>query len=215
MSSTLGSPSAAAATPLPVPPPAATRATSPGWRDPRLWVGVAIVAASVLTGSRVLASADDTVAVWVVYRDVGPGETLSPDDLVAERVRFADDTRLEAYFTAADALPGELPLLRGLGSGELLPRAAIGAADATDTVELSLAVAPLLVPPSVGAGSVVDIYLSDRAERSGSAQPAVAALSEVSVVAAPASAAGTSVLSARLMPAKSYSLASFGTPSRS
>jgi len=136
----------------------------------------------------VLAGADDTVAVWVVARDVGPGERLSPDDLVAERVRFADDTRLEAYFTAADALPGELPLLRGLGSGELLPRAAIGAADATDTVELSLAVAPLLVPPSVGAGSVVDIYLSDRAERSGSAQPAVAALSEVSVVAAPASA---------------------------
>ena len=34
--------------------------------DPRLWVGVAIVAVCVVAGARLLAAADDTVAVWAV-----------------------------------------------------------------------------------------------------------------------------------------------------
>ena len=52
--------------------PASTRAAAggprhpPGWRDPRLWIGVAIVAVSVVVGSRLLAAADDSVAVWAL-----------------------------------------------------------------------------------------------------------------------------------------------------
>ena len=37
-------------------------APPPGWRDPRLWIGVAIVAVSVLVGALVLGTSDDTVA---------------------------------------------------------------------------------------------------------------------------------------------------------
>ncbi len=164
--------------------PSAIRATTPGWRDPRLWIGVAIVAASVLVGARVLAAADDTVAVWVVADDVAAGESLAPDDLVTERVRFADDEALTRYFAADDSLPADLWLLRALGSGELLPRAAVGAVEADDTAEISLAVAPLLIPPAVGAGSVVDVYLAESGA-SAKGAPAVPALSEVRVVAAP------------------------------
>ncbi|MGA8847847.1 MAG: hypothetical protein WB471_14625, partial [Nocardioides sp.] len=153
MSSTLGSP----------PVPSARRAVTPGWRDPRLWIGVAIVAASVLVGARVLASADDTVAVWAVSTDTGAGEALSSEDLVTQRVRFADEEALARYYAVDDALPGELRLLRSMGSGELLPRAAVGSAEAQGTAEISLAVAPLLLPPAVGTGSVVDVYLSERA----------------------------------------------------
>lgn len=201
MTSTLGSSGAAGALPTappgPPPParpsvPPATRAVAPGWRDPRLWVGVAIVAASVLAGSRVLAGADDTVAVWVVADDAGAGATLSPDDLASERVRFADDAQLDRYFTVDDVLPDDLTLLRGLGAGELLPRAAIGSEGAADTVEISLPVAPLQVPPAVAAGSVVDVYLSDRtaaadtrARADAPAAPVDPALSEVTVVDAP------------------------------
>src|SRR6478736_5540715 len=57
--------------------PTAVRATRPGWRDPRLWVGVLIVAVSVVAGARVLAAADDTVAVWAVAADAGPGAALT------------------------------------------------------------------------------------------------------------------------------------------
>jgi hypothetical protein len=166
-------------------PPPATRAAAPGWRDPRLWVGVTIVAASVVAGSRVLAAADDTVAVWTVGQDAAAGEVLAPDDLVSERVRFADESLLAGYFTTDDALPDDLRLLRGLGAGELLPRAAIGEADATGTVEISVAVAPLQVPPAVTSGSVVDVYLTDRAAQARGEAAAEPVLTEVTVVEAP------------------------------
>ncbi|MBW6551905.1 hypothetical protein MMA91_24640, partial [Salmonella enterica] len=58
-------------------PPPAVRASTPGWRDPRLWVGVAIVAVSVVGGARLLASADDTVAVYGVVTDMGAGDEVT------------------------------------------------------------------------------------------------------------------------------------------
>lgn len=156
-----------------------------------MWIGVAIVAASILVGARVLASADDTVAVWALADDVSTGEVLTDGDLVTQRVRFADDQALERYFAVDEALPADGRLLRALGSGELLPRAALGSVETQDTAEISLAVGPLLIPPAVVAGSVVDVYVSERgvaAESDGRQGPAAAepALGEVSVVEAPA-----------------------------
>lgn len=140
--------------------PPAVRTSSPGWRDPRLWVGVALVASSVLVGTRVLAAADDTVQVWAVGDDVAPGQVLGEDDLEARRLRFAEGDQLERYFEVGDDLPDDLTLARALGAGELLPRAAIGAADDADTVTVSLAVDPLRVPGGVRAGAVVDVYVT-------------------------------------------------------
>jgi hypothetical protein len=142
--------------------PAATRAGRSGWRDPRLWIGVLLVVVSVVAGARLLAAADDTVSVWALAADAGPGARLSTGDLVARRVRFADAGDLGAYFTVEDELPSELRLVRGVTAGELLPRAALGdGTHDTETVELPVAVDADQVPPSVRAGSVVDVYLRD------------------------------------------------------
>lgn len=152
-------------TPAPAAPaaavvPPATRATRAGWRDPRLWVGVLIVAVSVVAGARLLAAADDTVTVWAVAADAGPGARLDPADLEPTRVRFGDGADLAGYLLVDDELPADLVLVRGVGAGELLPRAALGAADAAaDTVELPIAVDTEQVPPAVQAGSVVSVYL--------------------------------------------------------
>lgn len=150
----------------PVPP--ATRAGRAGWRDPRLWVGILIVAVSVVAGARLLAAADDTVAVWAVASDAGPGARLTADDLVAHRVRFGDADDLGRYFAVDDELPSDLRLVRPVSAGELLPRAALGSAGAgADTVELPISVDADQVPPSVGSGSVVDVYLLDPRGRRG------------------------------------------------
>jgi hypothetical protein len=137
----------------------AVRVTRPGWRDPRLWVGVLIVAVSVVAGARVLASADDTVTVWAAARDMGAGDTVGADDLVARRVRFGDTGALGRYFAATAGLPGDLRLTRGIGSGELLPRTAVGEAGVDGLVQLPVAVDAEQVPPAVAAGSVVDLYV--------------------------------------------------------
>lgn len=61
--------------------PNARRAASASWRDPRLVVGVVIVALSVLVGVNLFSGADDTVSVWATTADLRSGTTVGADDL--------------------------------------------------------------------------------------------------------------------------------------
>lgn len=179
--------------------PAAVRSIRPTWRDPRLWVGVALVAVSVLVGARVLAGADDTVGIWAVSDDVAAGASVSSSDLVVHRVHFGSGGA-DAYYPADRPLPRGLTAVRDVGAGELLPRSALGPASRSDTVQVPVAVDPAQVPRSVTRGSVVDVYVVAGAGGAGGANDAgntgdaatepkqQAALSGVSVVAAPAPA---------------------------
>lgn len=172
--------------------PPAVRARTPGWRDPRLWVGVAIVAVSVVVGARLFAAADDSVPVWAVAADMGAGDLVGADDLTVQRVRFADADDLDRYYRADEELPADLRLVRGVGDGELLPRAATGAGEGAEHMHLSIEVAPGRVPTSVAAGSVVDVFVlgppaGDRGTGPDSFGPA---LEEVTVVDAPTPAEG-------------------------
>jgi hypothetical protein len=146
--------------------PTARRATAPGWRDPRLWLGVALVAASVLVGALVLGTSDDTVPVWAATDSLAPGHTLSAGDLTVRRVGFASAADAELYVGADEQLPSGLHLLHGVAAGELLPRAAVGADDTTTLRQVPVSVASDQVPGSVGEGDVVDVYLRP-ATRSG------------------------------------------------
>ncbi len=169
-------------------PPSAVRASTPGWRDPRLWIGIAIVAVSVVAGARLLSSADETVALWAVSADMGAGDVVSEDDLVVQRVRFADAQRLDLYFSADEQMPSDLELLRGVGEGELLPRAAVGSSAESDVLQVPISVAAERVPVSIGAGSVVDVMIVARPAQPGARAPigpGEAALEGVTVVAAP------------------------------
>jgi hypothetical protein len=166
----------------------ALRVRRPGWRDPRLWIGVVLVAGSVVAGARLLAAADDTVQVWAAASDLGAGQRLTEDDLVATRVRFADEDTLSGYFAVDDELPADLRLLSGLAAGDLLARAAVGSSADSGLVEVPVAVEPEQVPPSVGAGSVVDVYVVAGPDVEGEAASTAdgPALSGVTVVDAPA-----------------------------
>jgi hypothetical protein len=145
-------------------------------------------------GARVLAAADDTVQVWAAAGDLGAGQRIRADDLVAQRVRFADADALAGYFTVDDELPADLELTRSVAAGELLPRGAVGASGETGLVEVPIAVEPELVPPSVAPGDIVDVYVvaplsADAQGGSGGetheTPPAGPALSQATVVDAP------------------------------
>lgn len=139
--------------------PPAQRSPSSGWRDPRLWAGVLLVAVSAVVGARVLGAADDTVEVWALVGDLGAGDEVGADDLVATPVLFGDAGGLDRYVEVTEELPAGLTLTRGLGAGELLPRAALGDPAQAGTVQIAVAVEDVRVPSSVDAGSVVDVYL--------------------------------------------------------
>lgn len=144
--------------------PAAARSVRPAWRDTRLWVGVALVAASITLGARIMASADDLTRVWATRGDLQAGATVEADDLVAAAVRL-DDAAASRYLSVGEPLPEDVHLLRAVGAGELLPAAALGApADGLMTVPLSVPSGAM--PSSLAAGAVVDVWVAsgDRGE---------------------------------------------------
>ncbi len=160
---------------------AATRARPRAWRDPRLWIGVALVAASVVAGARLLASADDTVAVWAAASDLPAGEVVQGDDLELRRVRFDEEGTLGSYLAAEEPLPDDRRLGRAVAAGELVPRAALGGG-ATGVLEVPLTVPTGGVPAGVSGGAEVDVWVA-RPDATRSAATRV--LDDVVVVQAP------------------------------
>lgn len=109
---------------VPVSPPA-NRSRRPRWRDPRLWVGALLVLASVVVGAKVLAAADDTVAVWALNRDVAAGMAITASDVQATRVHFSSAADLSRYWLADQPLPTQAHLTRDVGAGEMLAKSAV------------------------------------------------------------------------------------------
>lgn len=163
--------------------PAAQRAQRPGWRDPRILLGLALVAGCVLVGARIMASADDTVGVWSARQDLPAGAVLDRDDLELSQVRFADRQAQERY-VGEGALPGgEVVLTRDVAAGELLPATALGGSG-EPLVEVPLSIARGDLPGTVRTGSVVDVWVA----REEGDRPARLLLDDVRVVGLPAPA---------------------------
>jgi len=146
---------AGAPQPVPGSPPAA-RLRRPGWRDPRMAVGLVLVAVATVVGARLLGTADDTVTVWATADEVRAGDPVTAAALVPSRVRLADGAT-ESTYLPAGAVPGGV-FTRDLGAGEILPVGAVGAAGAEATVDLSLAVEAAGAPVDLEAGDLVDVW---------------------------------------------------------
>lgn len=138
--------------------PPATRAGRPGWRDPRLFVGVALVAVTALLGAAVVGDRD-TTAVWAARGPLAEGQAVEDGDLVVRELRFVDAADASRYVAADGPVPDGLTLTRDVGAGELVPVTALG--DATEPLlEVPLTVAAEAVPTTVRAGSVVDVWVT-------------------------------------------------------
>jgi len=169
-----------------VAPARATRTRNPGWRNPRLLIGIVLVAGSVVLGARVLAAADDTVAVWAVARDLPAGAAIDPGDLEREQIRFPDAETANRYLAAGDDLPAEAVLNRPITAGELLPRAAFAEKSGVDLVEVPISVLSDDLPATVTQGSVVDVWVAPKVSAVGQTKvKAVPVLTDVVVVAVP------------------------------
>jgi hypothetical protein len=124
-----------------------------------MWIGIAIVAASMVVGALVLGASDDTEQVWAAARGMGTGHVLTPDDVTVRRVHFAVASEAALYYSAARSLPAGLQLVHGIGAGELLPRGAVGSAATDQLRQVPISVAPDQVPAAVSPGVSVDVYL--------------------------------------------------------
>ncbi|MDX6300440.1 MAG: hypothetical protein QOF53_1654, partial [Nocardioidaceae bacterium] len=168
--------------------PDARRAVRPRWSDPRLAAGLVVIALCALLGARLLARADDTVAVWAARHSLQQGQRVGRGDLVRRQVRFEDQADADRYVSADRLLPGTETLDRGVGAGELLPRAALGRTRTGPLTEIPLSVGVDAVPSTVRVGSTVDVWVTRRGAAAG---PATLVFDDVRVLETPA--AGTSL----------------------
>ena len=139
--------------------PRATRHRGDVWRDPRLLVGVVVVAASGLAGAMLL-TGEETVDVWAARDDLSAGQRVGLDALERREVRFAEQADADRYVSADQPLPTGTTLARDVGEGELLPRGALVVGERPAVLEVPLTVPGESVPVTVRPGSLVDVWVA-------------------------------------------------------
>lgn len=166
--------------------PPATRSKRPTWREPRILIGVALIAVSVLLGAKLMAALDDTVAVFVVKDNLAKGSLLTTGDLRATQIRFADADTADLYVSADDSISGSASLNRDLKAGELLPRQAMDTSATADLVEVPISVDSTDLPTTVRQGSTVDVWVTSKSAGAAPADlKATLVLPEVLVISVP------------------------------
>ncbi|MFF3063254.1 hypothetical protein ACFVQ3_01740 [Oerskovia sp. NPDC057915] len=144
-----------------LPNPTVARLRRPGWRDPRLLLGLVLVAASVALGSWAVSSAGRTVAVYAAAGPLTPGEPVDASSLRAVEVRLGSGDG--KYFLAGRPLPDDLVALRVVGDGELVARSAVGGSEELEVRAVAIPVAGAL-SDRVTDGALVDVWFVPTAE---------------------------------------------------
>ncbi|MDT0164687.1 SAF domain-containing protein [Actinotalea sp. AC32] len=137
-----------------LPTPAAVRLRRPGWRDPRLLLGTALVGVSVLVGAWAVGTAGRTVPVLVAREALVPGEAVTSADVEVREVRLGAADGL--YLGPADLVDG-LHASRTVAVGELVPVTAV--ATGVDADLRTVAVTPRgPLSRDVVAGADVELW---------------------------------------------------------
>lgn len=146
----------------------APRLAKPSWKDPRFFVGILLVLASVAGVVALVGGADRTVPAYVAKDALVVGQTITRDSFDIVQVRLGD---LEAkYLDPGGALPGHAVAVRMVPRGELVPASSIGGTDALDRKTAYVSVTEPL-PKEVVAGSHVDVWVALPDERNGYREP--------------------------------------------
>lgn len=133
----------------------APRLRRPTWRDPRLVVGVVLVALAVALGSWVVSDADRTVDVYAAADTLTPGEPVDAGHL---RVVDVNLGTLDGQYLRADAdLAADQVAVRVVPEGELVAATAIGDAAAVQVRSVAVPVSSGL-SERIRAGAVVDLW---------------------------------------------------------
>ena len=124
------------------------------WGDARFFLGVLLVAASVIGVWLVVSAARQTVPVFAAAHTIVPGEAIGAGDFTVVDVALGP---LADTYLSADDLVGAQVATRTIEAGELVPAASVG--DPSDARTTSVVVRSAVdVPASVEAGTVVELW---------------------------------------------------------
>lgn len=139
------------------------------WFDPRLVIGLVLIAASVAGVLGIVSTADSSVQVLAARDSLAPGDRIDENDLRETSVRLAD---ADLYLAAADLPDGGLVVTKPIGEGELVPVSAVGSTAGTRYASVVVTINGQL-PGSVLPGSTVDLWAARAGELNSFGAPAV------------------------------------------
>jgi hypothetical protein len=138
--------------------------------DPRLVIGLALVAGAVAGVYAVVTAADTSVQVYVARAALAPGDRITETDLRVASVRL--DAATELYLAPGDIPSEGLIVTRSVTPGELVPTQAIGSTDGLRLTSVVLAVTGALAS-AIDSGSTVDIWAAREGDAGEFGPPSV------------------------------------------
>lgn len=133
------------------------RLRRPSWKDPRLLLGILLVAASVAGVVALVAGLDRSTEVFTARTDLTVGQRLRTEDLTVTRVRLGDAA--PAYLGPGALPPDGAVVTRHVPRGELVAASAVGRPDALDRKPVAITVTEAL-PREAVAGARVDVWVA-------------------------------------------------------
>lgn len=141
----------------------ADRFRRPGWREPRLLIGLGLVVVSLAATTATVTYGDATEPFAVAERDLEVGDTVGAEDLRPADLRL--EATGDAYVSGAEDLQEGSVVVDRVAEGQLVPVESIGRQEDIDRRPIGIPLATPL-PGGTTAGELVDIWVSQR-ERTG------------------------------------------------
>lgn len=131
-----------------------TRVRRTPWGDARFYIGIALVALSIIGVWLIVNASRSTVPVLRADRTITQGEALSSSDFSVVDVSLGAVS--DGYLSPQDLTAGQIAT-RSMAQGELLSSAAVG--DAADARTTTLVVESSVgLPAGIEAGTVVELW---------------------------------------------------------
>ena len=146
--------------------------------DPRLVIGLLLVAASVAATVGIVVAVDRRTEVYAAAGALEPGQRIAASDLVTRGVSLDGSDTL--YLGVGQVPRGGLVVTRAIAQGELVPASSVGRTSDVDATSLVLRLATR-VSGAVRPGAAVDVWsappaspgITGKADDAGAAPPAV------------------------------------------
>lgn len=148
------------------PGPTVGRLKRPSWRDPRLLVGLVLIAIAVVAVSTTIRASDRTAPYYAAKDVLTPGTVLAESDVTVTHVRVSDGV----YLSAESEAPWGAVVTRVVGEGELVPVEAVGVADDVEVRAVAVRTTSPLAG-DIGTGSIVDVWLTVETDGGPASEP--------------------------------------------
>ncbi|WP_346844402.1 flagella basal body P-ring formation protein FlgA [uncultured Rothia sp.] len=139
----------------------AERMHKPGWKDPKLLMGLLLIVISLVAVVGVINATNKTQTYYVANRDISVGDSVEPSDLKVVEVRLGEADGL--YLAASEELNQSIHAKQHIQKGELISANALQEPDEQGRCQVAI-VLDSTVASSFSAGDYADIWVSHQEE---------------------------------------------------